>query len=207
MLVLVYRTTCVTSQEAIICTSICRHDSSEATYQFHFISPFQDVDTCSICLLVVSRCISSLNTIFVSCVIQFGSRILHQSQEYCFSHITFRQTQQHEAGCKFLDFSCWNTIRSPCTGLFLVLRFFLHWSVSVLKVTSRRRFLYAVGAFVKFKKETIKFAMSALPVFNCFYSSVWPSVRIEQFGSGWTNFSEILYWRYYKNLSRKLKCG
>jgi hypothetical protein len=51
-----------------------------------------------------------------------------------------------------------------------------------------------LGAFAKLRKSAISIVMS-----------VSPSVRMEQLGSDWRNFSGILYLGFFENLSRKFK--
>ena len=55
-----------------------------------------------------------------------------------------------------------------------------------------------IDAFAKLRKTTIRFAM---PV----RLSLYPSVRMEQLSSHWTDFYEITYLRIFENLSRKFK--
>ena len=51
-----------------------------------------------------------------------------------------------------------------------------------------------LGAFPELRKATIRFLLS-----------VRPSVPMEQFGSHWTDFQDILYLIFFENLSRKFK--
>ena len=52
-----------------------------------------------------------------------------------------------------------------------------------------------LGSFAKLRKETISFIMFA----------VRPSIHMELFGSHWTDFDEIWYLSFVKNLSRKFQ--
>jgi hypothetical protein len=73
------------------------------------------------------------------------------------------------------------------------------WTVSWVNViqsmlshsASVRSFL---GAFVKLRKATIRFAMS-----------VCPSVRMKQLGSHWTYFYEIWYWNIFQKSVEEIR--
>jgi hypothetical protein len=56
--------------------------------------------------------------------------------------------------------------------------------------------VFSANTFAKLRKAAICFVMSIRP-------SVRPSVRMEQLGSPWTDFHEILYLRMSLNLLRK----
>ena len=55
---------------------------------------------------------------------------------------------------------------------------------------------YFLGAFAKLRKATISFVMYV-------HLSVCQSVRIEQFGSSWTNLVKFFVCAFFENLSRK----
>jgi len=69
------------------------------------------------------------------------------------------------------------------------MQFSLHFSIIV------KQFSYLLlGAFAKLKKASIRFVVS-----------VRPSVRMEHFGSHWTDFHEILYFTIFLNPVEKIK--
>jgi len=86
-------------------------------------------------------------------------------------------------------------------GFFFVVVFRCHFCLQVyiemifIQVSVRKRAIAFLGTLTTLRKATVSFVMSL---------SIRSSLRMEQLGSHWTDFYEILYLRiFFQNMSRK----
>jgi len=59
-----------------------------------------------------------------------------------------------------------------------------------------------LGAFAQMRKATISFVTSVCPSARPFFC---PTVRMEQLGSYWTDFNEILYLSFFRKNVKKVR--
>ena len=94
-----------------------------------------------------------------------------------------QKLQRHETLYLFVTFSAFTPQRFACAQ---------QKDVRGVRVGVRVPLIFR--RFAKFQNATINFVMS-----------VGPSIRMEQFGSHWTNFYEIRYEHFFENMYTKFK--